>query len=171
MRYYILIYLIVPITTQATYAQTNTISLNLKNVPITEVIDAIKKQTTYRFSYDVGLEPILKEKKVTIHVTRQSIVQILPLVFDTTDIAYKVSDDNILLSKKNLNQETNKSKTVSQTVKGKVIDSESKVPLIGVTIVLLNSQPNLGAISDTNGMFSFKVPVGLQSLKLTYVGY
>ena len=62
MRYYILIYLIVPITTQATYAQTNTISLNLKNVPITEVINAIKKQTTYRFSYDVELENLLKEK-------------------------------------------------------------------------------------------------------------
>ena len=43
--------------------------------------------------------------------------------------------------------------------------------MIGVSIVLLNSQPNLGAISDANGMFSFKVPLGLQSLKLTYVGY
>ena len=171
LRYCILICLLVPVTTQTTYAQANTISLNLKDVPITEVIDAIKKQTTYRFSYDVGLEPILKEKKVTINVIRQSIVQILPVLFDTTDIAYKVVDDNILLSKKNLDHKTNSHQTVSQTVKGKVIDSESKVPLIGVSIVLLNSQPNLGAISDANGMFSFKVPLGLQSLKLTYVGY
>ena len=171
LRYCILICLLVPVTTQTTYAQANTISLNLKDVPITEVIDAIKKQTTYRFSYDVELETILKEKKVTVHVIRQSIVQILPVLFDTTDIAYKVVDDNILLSKKNLDRKTNSHQTVSQTVKGKVIDSESKVPLIGVTIVLLNSQPSLGAISDANGMFSFKVPLGLQSLKLTYVGY
>ena len=107
MRYYILICLLLPITTQSTYAQGNTISLNLKNVPITEVIDAIKKQTTYRFSYNVELETILKENKVTINVIRQSVVQILPVLFDTTDIAYKVVDDNILLSKKNLNHKTN----------------------------------------------------------------
>ena len=171
LRYCILICLLVPVTTHTTYAQANAISLNLKDVPITEVIDAIKKQTTFRFSYDVGLEPTLKEKKVTIRVNRQSIVQILPVLFDTIDIAYKIVDDNILLSKKNLDRKTNTHQTVSQTVKGKVIDSESKVPLIGVTIVLLNSQPSLGAISDANGMFSFKVPLGLQGLKLTYVGY
>ena len=70
------------------------------------VIEAIKKQTNYTFSYDVELETILKEKKVTINVTRQSIVQILPVLFDTTDIAYKVVDDNILLSKKNLDHKT-----------------------------------------------------------------
>jgi len=171
LRYCILICLLVPVTTHTTYAQANAISLNLKDVPITEVIDAIKKQTTFRFSYDVGLEPTLKEKKVTIRGNRQSIVQILPVLFDTIDIAYKIVDDNILLSKKNLDRKTNTHQTVSQTVKGKVIDSESKVPLIGVTIVLLNSQPSLGAISDANGMFSFKVPLGLQGLKLTYVGY
>ena len=136
------------------------------------VIEAIKKQTTYTFSYNVELETILKEKKVTVNVIQQSIVQILPVLFDTTDIAYKVVDDNILLSKKNLDHKIQIAiKQLTQTVKGKVIDRESKVPLIGVSVVLQNSQPYLGAISDANGMFSFKVPLGLQSLKLTYVGY
>jgi hypothetical protein len=169
MQYCMLICLLVSITTQTTYAQANAITLRLNNVPITEVIKAIKKQTNYTFSYNVELETTLKETKVTVDVVQQTITQILPALFDATDIAYKVVDDNILLSKKNSDHKTTSS-TLTQTVKGKVIDKESKVPLIGVTIVL-NKQPYLGAISDANGMFSFKVPLGLQSLKLTYVGY
>src|SRR4029077_16585533 len=125
-----------------------------------------------RFSYDVDLETMLKEKKVAIHVSQQSITQILPLLFDTTDIAYKVVDDNILLSKKKSDHKiTTSYQTLTQIVKGKVIDRESKVPLIGVSIIMENSQPYMGTTSDGDGMFSFKVPVGLQSLKFTYVGY
>ena len=171
-QYCMLICLLVSITTQITYAQANAITLRLNNVPITEVIKTIKKQTNYTFSYDVELETPLKETKVTLNVIQQSINQILPVLFDTIEIAYKVVDDNILLSKKKSDHKTiNNYQTLTQTVKGKVIDRESKIPLIGVSVVLQNSRPYLGAISDANGMFSFKVPVGLQSLKLTYVGY
>src|SRR5688572_4308813 len=172
VRYCIIMCLLALIATETTYAQANAISLNLRNVPITTVIEAIKKQANYTFSYDVELETALKETKVTVNVARQSIIQILPVLFDATDIAYKVVDDNILLSKKNSVQKTiNNYQTLTQTVKGKVIDRESKVPLTGVSVVLQNSHPHLGAISDANGMFSLKVPLGLQSLKLTYVGY
>jgi len=53
MRYCMLICSLVSITTQTTYAQANTINLNLKDVPITEVIDAIKKQTTFRVTTEI----------------------------------------------------------------------------------------------------------------------
>ena len=101
-QYCMLICLLVSITTQITYAQANAITLRLNNVPITEVIKAIKKQTNYTFSYDVELETPLKETKVTLNVIQQSINQILPVLFDTIEIAYKVVDDNILLSKKKI---------------------------------------------------------------------
>src|SRR5687768_10436375 len=100
-RYCILIGVLISITTQTAYAQDNEISLKLRDVPITTVIEAIKKQTNYTFSYDVELETTLKETKVTVNVIQQSINQVLPVLFDTTDIVYKIVDDNILLSKKN----------------------------------------------------------------------
>jgi hypothetical protein len=171
-RYFVLTYLVAIVATHGAYAQADTISLNLKNVPLTTVIEAIKDQTTFRFSYDITLETILKEEKVTINVVRQSITQVLPMLFEATDIAYKVVDDNILLSKKNVGHDPIQSQqTLIQTIKGKVSDKESKVPLIGVSIVLLNSPSQVGAITDTEGKFSFKVPIGKQSIKLTYVGY
>jgi hypothetical protein len=172
MRYCILTCLLFFIITHSTFAQRDSITLNLKNVPIATVIEAIKKQTAYRFSYDVELEALLKEKTVTVNVVQQSIVEVLPVIFGPANIVYKVVDDHILLSKKNSVPEVMQSRqTLMQIVKGKVIDKESKVPLVGISIVLINSNPPLGAITDTNGMFSFKVPVGKQSLKFSYVGY
>ncbi len=172
MRYSILSCLLIEVTAYGLFAQNRTISLNLKDVPIITVIEALKKQTTYRFSYNVELETILKEKKVTINVNQETIEYILNLVFKATDIAFKVADDNILLSKKNSGPEAVKGdKMLMQTVKGRVIDKESKVPLVGVSIALAGNQAPIGTTSDTRGIFSFKVPVGMQSFKFTYIGY
>jgi hypothetical protein len=172
MRYWVLSCLLISITTPSAFAQRDTVTLSMKNASMVTVIEAIKKQTDYRFSYDIELEALLKEKKITINAFREPIDQVLPVIFGPVNIAYKVVDDNILLSKKNSELEVVQSRqTLMQTVKGKVIDKESKVPLVGISILLMNSQPPLGAITDANGMFSFKVPVGKQSLKFTYVGY
>ena len=37
---------------------------------------------------------------------------------------------------------------IRQTVKGRVIDIDTKSPLMGVTVVLLNSDPLLGCITN-----------------------
>lgn len=59
-----------------------------------------------------------------------------------------------------------------QTVRGVVLDKQSKSPLIGASIVLLNHTPILGAASDINGNFRLeKVPVGRQTIKISYLGY
>ncbi len=60
----------------------------------------------------------------------------------------------------------------TQTIRGTVIDKVSQSPLMGVTVVLLNSEPLKGTVTDMDGNFSLSgVPVGMQGLKFTYVGY
>lgn len=61
--------------------------------------------------------------------------------------------------------------SLHQNIKGKVIDKESKVSLIGVSVLVLNSNPAVGAVCDTSGVFSVKVPIGRQSIKFSYMGY
>ncbi|MEI8202124.1 MAG: TonB-dependent receptor [Bacteroidota bacterium] len=59
-----------------------------------------------------------------------------------------------------------------QTVKGKVMDRDSKSPLPGAVVVIVGSKPLLGNISDTSGYFKIeKVPVGRQTIKVSYIGY
>lgn len=59
-----------------------------------------------------------------------------------------------------------------QNVKGVVVDKSSQTPLPGANVVLLNSDPLNGTVTDMNGNFIIKnVPVGRQSLKVSFVGY
>lgn len=64
------------------------------------------------------------------------------------------------------------SQTITQTIRGTVTDKNSKAPLIGANIILLDSNPLVGAVSDTNGDFRIdKVAVGRQGIKISYIGY
>jgi hypothetical protein len=64
------------------------------------------------------------------------------------------------------------SQNLLQTIRGKVVDSQSETPLAGVTVTIKNSNPLLGAITDSDGIFKIdKVPVGRHSLEFRHVGY
>lgn len=60
----------------------------------------------------------------------------------------------------------------TQIIKGKLSDAQAEYPLIGASVILVNSDPVKGAISDTEGKFLIEnVPVGRQTLAVQYVGY
>ena len=60
----------------------------------------------------------------------------------------------------------------TQNIRGIVIDKQSGFPLIGATVVVLDSDPLKGAITDQNGYFTIEnVPIGRVSLKASYIGY
>ncbi len=64
-----------------------------------------------------------------------------------------------------------KSQILTQTVRGTVLDADSKLPLFGV-VVQLNTDLNIGASTDVNGEFKLeKISVGRIALKLSYLGY
>ncbi|MFP4555575.1 MAG: TonB-dependent receptor [Bacteroidales bacterium] len=62
--------------------------------------------------------------------------------------------------------------SVTQTVRGTVKDSETRVTLPGANIILTHTDPQKGTTTDENGNFRFDdVEVGRISLKVTYMGY
>ncbi|UII32738.1 TonB-dependent receptor [Fulvivirga ulvae] len=65
-----------------------------------------------------------------------------------------------------------KAQELNQTVRGKVIDKDSRTPLPGANVLILDTEPIMGASTDLNGDFRIEnVPVGRVSLKITYIGY
>lgn len=60
----------------------------------------------------------------------------------------------------------------TSTIRGTVLDKQSQFPLPGVVIVLSASAPVQGATTDGNGNFRLEnVPVGRQTIEITYMGY
>lgn len=64
------------------------------------------------------------------------------------------------------------SQQFTATVKGRITDRDSKQPLIDVNVMLLNTSPPIGAVSDADGYFTVtNVNVGRQSIRFSYMGY
>lgn len=62
--------------------------------------------------------------------------------------------------------------TFTQTIRGKVVDTDSKSPLPGASIVVLNTDTFLGAATDNEGKFRLdNVPVGRTNIKISFIGY
>ena len=60
----------------------------------------------------------------------------------------------------------------TQTIRGIVLDQQSEVPLIGVTVELLDATTATGTVTEPDGSFAVEnVPVGRQALRFSYIGY
>jgi hypothetical protein len=64
------------------------------------------------------------------------------------------------------------SQSLTQTIKGTVIDKDSRRPLAGATISLTDDSLQAATISDELGQFIlYKIPVGRRSIQCTFSGY
>lgn len=64
------------------------------------------------------------------------------------------------------------SQQLTQTVRGTIIDTDSKLPLIGAEVVMLGIEPLIGTTTDVDGKFRFEnIPLGRITLRLSYLGY
>ena len=62
--------------------------------------------------------------------------------------------------------------SITQTIKGKVIDSDSELALPYATIIVLNTDPLIATITNDDGYFRLEnVAVGRVSLQISFVGY
>lgn len=61
---------------------------------------------------------------------------------------------------------------LTQTIRGKVVDADTKYPLPGASVVLLESEPQKGTSTNVDGTFELEnVPVGRQDLQISFIGY
>jgi hypothetical protein len=64
------------------------------------------------------------------------------------------------------------SQTITQTIRGRVTDRDTKISLVGVNVLIVGANPPVGTITDENGNFRLTgIPVGRIDIKLSYIGY
>lgn len=65
-----------------------------------------------------------------------------------------------------------KAQGLTQTVRGKITDIDSRSPLPGANVIVLDAATFLGASTDMNGEFRIEnIPIGRVSLSISYMGY
>ena len=65
-----------------------------------------------------------------------------------------------------------KGQIFTQTIKGRIVDQQSKTPVIGASIVIEGTDPVQGAVTDLEGYFKIPgVVVGRHQIMISSVGY
>jgi hypothetical protein len=59
----------------------------------------------------------------------------------------------------------------TQVLKGIVADKETRIPLAGANVVIVNSSPLNGTTTDASGKFRFVSKTGRVSVRITFLGY
>ncbi len=143
-------------------AQTNTVSLNMSNVSIEQVLNAIEGTTGYYFLYNNKLVNV--DRIVSIRVRGSSIQQTLNTLFKDTDIEYSIRGNQIVLSAK---QDASADLVEYKMIEGRVID-RYREPVIGANIFIETLKE--GTTTDMGGRFSLLVSIG-DTLRISYIGF
>lgn len=152
------------------YAAGDKVSINMKDVPLKNVLKSIERQTDYRFFY--SKESINVNEKVSVKAAGQTVAAVLDNLLPSYGIGYTIDKKRIILNKvqskaSNVTQTNKTGKGEKVKVLGKVSDAKGE-PLIGVSVRC--DKTGAGAVSDIEGNYAIEVPLG-SNLSFTYVGY
>ncbi|MCS2894095.1 TonB-dependent receptor [Parabacteroides faecis] len=149
---------------EALYSQSALVSLKMENATVEEVLNKIEEKSDFYFLYNSKLVNV--DRKVSVSVNGNSIETILHYLFDGTDVDYKVSNRQIILSRK---EDTTNTITGQhgKIITGTVIDATG-YPVIGANVVIKGTTN--GTVTDADGKFSLQVSEG-DILEVSFIGY
>ena len=138
------------------------VTLKMEGASLKEIIEQIEQQTKYTFVYNETID--LAQKK-SIDITNQNIEKALNMIFDNTNIEWKIRRNHIALTFKKSEVPLAQKVTIS----GYINDLESSEVLIGANIYDVLS--GKGTASNEFGFFSLTLPAGEAQLRFSYTGY
>jgi TonB-linked SusC/RagA family outer membrane protein len=153
----IIIYLSVLQVSANVYSQI-TVSMDVKDKSIREVLKTIEQQTQVRFFYSDDL--LVMNDPIDVKADNKNILSVLNDVFSKSPLTYKTYENNLIVI---VPRELLQQKHITGT-----ITDINGLPLAGVNVVLTGTTQ--GVITDLNGRYSIDVPVGSRSLTFTFVG-
>ena len=124
-----------------------TISLNMNNADIKNVLKTIEREGSFRFLFNSDLKDI--KKKVNVAANNQSIAEVLNGMFTGTNLTYKLLNNNLVVV-----LSTNESENKSIRVTGKVT-GENGEALAGASV--LEKGTSKGVSTDNTGNFTITV--------------
>ncbi|HEY3403356.1 MAG TPA: TonB-dependent receptor [Ohtaekwangia sp.] len=138
------------------------ISVDLDQVTLEAALVKIGSLSATEFSYSDDIVPV--GTYVSLLAENRRLEEILNMLLRPLHVEYKVAHGRIILRKAPA--------PVVQTVRGVVVDLSTHSPIPGVSIIIVDSNPLLGATSDADGKFKIShVPVGRTTIRVSSIGY
>ena len=151
---------------EASYSQSARISIEMNNATVEEVLNEIEAKSEFYFLYNNKL--INVDRRVSVDVDAENIESVLQNLFKGTDVVYRIADKQIVLSRKDLAQNTVVDGIQqSKVVTGTVVDPTG-MPVIGANIMVKGTTN--GTITDMDGNFSLEADKDA-ILVVSYVGF
>jgi len=154
-----------------TYSQTAKVSLNLENKTLEQVMDEIEQQSEFYFIFNQ--KQIDVNRVLNIHVEEKSIKDVLPDLFNGTDVKYAVLDRKILLTTDPFSDDLagliTEDDIQDNVVKGTVSDALTGEPMPGVNILVKGT--TVGVLTDISGKYSINVTDSNAVLSFSFIGY
>lgn len=146
----------------SSYAQVTTLSLNISDKPIMDVLETIEQQTDFHFFYNSKL--INMNRKVSVNANETNVFAVLKQLFNETNVIYKVVDKDVILT---IRENDQTFQTKGKRITGMVTDLRGE-PIIGANVV--EKGTTNGTITDLSGNYSLDVSDGTV-LQVSYIGY
>ncbi|PWG81546.1 SusC/RagA family TonB-linked outer membrane protein [Pararcticibacter amylolyticus] len=137
-------------------------SLNVVNMPLSDVLGILQKQTKFTFLCVDNTNLLFK--KVNLKVSGKSLNLVLDAISKELDFIYRQSGNQISIEAAPPNASLN---AVPQIIKGRVTD-EKKESLPGVSVLIKGK--NNGTITNQDGDFSIKASTG-DILVFSFIGF
>ena len=136
---------------ESSYSQITKLTVELEEVTVSDVLDAIEEQSEFYFLCNKKLVDV--NRKVSVYTENEDIKEILAQVFHGTDVDFIVMDRQIVLSPSEYLTEA-KSKLQPLTITGIVTD-ENGEPLPGLSIIVKGTTK--GTVTNLIGEYTVEV--------------
>jgi TonB-linked SusC/RagA family outer membrane protein len=154
------------------YSQNTRLSVHLKNATLRDLISEVEKQSEFIFVYYDAVVDL--DMQIDVQVDNQTIDEILDVIFESSELTYRIFDRQIGIGKRNavtgsieLPVQLEEQMAEDKILTGVVKDIKG-VPLPGVTVVVKGTTS--GTITDNDGMFKLSVPPEAKTLVFSFVG-
>ena len=154
------------------YAQPAGISLNMKDTTVQAVIEEIRKLTDISFVYNH--EELAKCPKISIRAVNEPVESVLERSLGDAGLTYKKVSNTYVITPRPPMQEkpAEPAETLTQTLRGLVLDRDSRSTLPFATVIIVDSVPVIGTVTDADGNFALEnLSPGRYAIKISYVGY
>lgn len=147
------------------YAESTRLSIEVRNKPLVDVLDAIKEQS--EFSFVVNKDEVDLNRKVTVKVTKKTVLDVLNMALTGTGLDYKVDDKHIVIYKE---ESMKPQQTGQRKITGTVVDPTGTA-VIGAAVIMVNGGGAGGTITNVDGYFEMTGPASAFKIEVSYMGY